>query len=300
VSAPSLLVVGNVNVDLVMGEVDSWPAVGTEIILPHSEMRPGGSAGNTALALDGLGIDHMLVATVGDDAIGNWLMNSFDAKRSVWATIPGATTITVGVVHKGGDRAFFTSQGHLHRSRTHDFGDRIPRAPAEGGYAILSGGYLMPTVEAGTSEMIKLLKSLGWRTAIDPGWPPKGWTEKVRKQATQWYEKADIVLLNLDEVVGVTGETDVAVAVSSLRAQLLDDHILVVKRGQAGASAYCDGASYHVRAPSVEVVDTVGAGDTFNAAFLAHLSEGGDLSSALTRGVMVASRAISTFPRRYR
>ncbi len=299
-SAPGLLVVGNVNVDLVMGEVAGWPAVGTEIILPNSEMRPGGSAGNTALALSGLGMAHTLVATVGDDAIGQWLMASFDKAHSVWAVLPGDTTITVGIVHKGGDRAFLTSQGHLHRSRTHDFGDRIPRAPVGGGYAILSGGYLMPTVEAGTVEMIKLLKSLGWRVAIDPGWPPKGWSERTRKLATHWYEQADIVLLNLDEVKGFTGEDDVAVAVSAMRAEFLDGHVLVVKRGAAGASAYRDGASYHVRAPSVEVVDTVGAGDTFNAAFLAHLSEGGDISAALTRGVMVASRAISTFPRRYR
>lgn len=295
-----LLVVGNVNVDIIMGEVNGWPTVGTEVILPNSEMRPGGSAGNTALALEGLGLPHTLVATVGDDAIGNWLKGSFSEDNSLWAVLPGATTVTVGVIHKGGDRALLTSSGHLQRTRTQDFGDRIPRAPKEGGYAILSGGYLMPTVEAGTLEMIKLMKSLGWTTAIDPGWPPRGWTQKVRSVASQWYERADIVLLNVDEVVGVTGQEDVAVAISALRAELLDGHILVVKRGAAGASAYCDGASYHVRAPSVEEVDTVGAGDTFNAAFLAHLADGGDISSALTRGVMVASRAISTFPRRYR
>jgi sugar/nucleoside kinase (ribokinase family) len=54
-----------------------------------------------------------------------------------------------------------------------------------------------------------------------------------------------------------------------------------------------------VAAPVVEVVDTIGAGDVFNAAFLAALAEGEPLVSCLTSGTKVASRAISTLPRNY-
>ncbi len=51
-----LVVLGNVNVDLILGPVAPWPQVGIEIFVPHDELRVGGSAGNTALAWAGLGV----------------------------------------------------------------------------------------------------------------------------------------------------------------------------------------------------------------------------------------------------
>jgi len=77
------------------------------------------------------------------------------------------------------------------------------------------------------------------------------------------------------------------------------DAVLVVKRGAAGVSATTKGREISIPAPPVEVIDTVGAGDTFNAAFLAALVSGAPLREALARGVAVASRAVSTYPRRY-
>lgn len=73
----------------------------------------------------------------------------------------------------------------------------------------------------------------------------------------------------------------------------------MVKRGGQGASCYRDGTILHAAAPAVRVVDTVGAGDTFNAGLLSALSRGADMGEALQLGIAVAARAISTFPRRY-
>jgi sugar/nucleoside kinase (ribokinase family) len=52
----AILVLGNVNVDLVLGEIDGRPAIGTEVMVERSEMRASGSAGNTSLALTGLAV----------------------------------------------------------------------------------------------------------------------------------------------------------------------------------------------------------------------------------------------------
>ena len=51
-----LAVIGNVNVDLIMGPAAPWPQPGTEIIVDHDELRVGGSAGNAALAWMALGM----------------------------------------------------------------------------------------------------------------------------------------------------------------------------------------------------------------------------------------------------
>ncbi len=45
-----LAVIGNVNVDLILGPAEPWPKAGTEVIVDHDELRVGGQAGNTALA----------------------------------------------------------------------------------------------------------------------------------------------------------------------------------------------------------------------------------------------------------
>lgn len=298
-TVPPLLVLGNANVDLVMGEVAGWPAVGTEVVLPRSEMRPGGSAGNTALALAAMGIPHRFIAAVGDDVLGRWLTEGFDPSSTRWITTHCATTISVGIVHRGGDRAFFTSPGHLQQARLEDLLERIPAAPGPTGFAIVSGGFLMPHICAGTRDLLLRLKERGWRTAIDPGWPPEGWTGETKNLCRDWLTLADIALLNAEEVRGLSGAEDLEQAITVLVDTLADEQTMVLKRGSAGADAFCAGRRLSVEAPVVEVIDTVGAGDTFNAAFLAVLSRGEDLERALNAGVRAASLAISTFPRRY-
>ena len=298
-TVPPILVLGNANVDLVLGEVDGWPAVGTEIMVERSEMRAGGSAGNTALALTGLGVAHRFVASTGNDPNGAWLRSQFDPVSCDWIVDECETTVTVGIVHKGGDRAFFTTPGHLQTARLSDLLDRIPPAPSDLAFAVVSGGFLMPEIEAGTSTLLEVLHKEGWRTAIDPGWPPRGWTEEVRALMSAWFERADVALLNAEEVAASARETDPGAAAATLAEGLRPGQTLVVKGGAKGASAYASGTRIHVPAPQVEVIDTVGAGDAFNAAFLAELSQGGDVERALRAGVQCASRAISTYPRRY-
>ncbi len=109
----------------------------------------------------------------------------------------------------------------------------------------------------------------------------------------------DYALLNAEEVKGLAEDDDLDAAIIKLSARLGGGQTLVIKKGPDGAAAVRDGMLLSAKAPPVKVIDTVGAGDTFNAAFLAALSreEGGQ--AALEHGVRAASLAISTFPRKY-
>ncbi|MBX3529661.1 MAG: carbohydrate kinase family protein [Rhizobiaceae bacterium] len=290
-----ILVLGNVNVDLVLGPVDGWPAIGTEIEVERAEMRAGGSAGNTALALTGLAEPHLMVASTGDDPNGVWLRGEFDLACCDWIDDPGMTTTTVGIVHKGGDRVFFTTPGHLQRATPQALLARVPTAPRPGAVAILSGNLLMPAIRDATSNILVALRERGWTTAIDPGWPPQGFTAPTRAMFGEWLALADHALLNEEEVAALTGGDGASALVAAMRTGT----VLVVKRGPAGALALGGGEDFSVSAPTVEVIDTVGAGDSFNAAYLAAMVAGEPLRDALARGVEVASRAVSTYPRRY-
>ena len=75
-----ITLIGNVNIDLVMGPSHSWPKLGTEVVLPHSEWRVGGATGNSALALQALGSDFRIIANRGDDHFGEWLAQPFAEK----------------------------------------------------------------------------------------------------------------------------------------------------------------------------------------------------------------------------
>jgi sugar/nucleoside kinase (ribokinase family) len=98
------------------------------VVVDWSEMRAGGSAGNTSLALTGLGGSHRFVASTGNDANGAWLRAQFDAASGHWIVDDCNTTVTVGMVHKGGDRVFFTASGHLQRAGLDDLLTRLPAA----------------------------------------------------------------------------------------------------------------------------------------------------------------------------
>lgn len=298
-TVPDILLLGNANVDLVLGEIDGWPAIGTEVMVERSEMRPGGSAGNMALALTGMGVPYLFVASTGDDPNGAWLRSQFDARSCRWIVDEGQTTVTVGIVHKGGDRVFFTTPGHLQTARTQDLLDALPKAPHERAIAAISGGYLMPDVATGTDRLLRELSGRGWRTAIDPGWPPSGWNATTLGQMSEWLGLAEFALLNAEELKGITGSDDIDRAASLLLQRLKPSQTLVVKTGPEGARAYRADKHVAAVAPEVRVIDTVGAGDTFNAAFLTALVRGDGLDEALSFGVDTAARAISTFPRRY-
>jgi sugar/nucleoside kinase (ribokinase family) len=114
-----------------------------------------------------------------------------------------------------------------------------------------------------------------------------------------WLAQADIALVNEVEAQALAGRDRTEDAAELLAARLRPEQVLVVKQGENGASAWRGGRRFHAAAPKVKVIDTVGAGDTFNAGFLAAMAQGAGPAVALAKGVQAASRAISTTPRRY-
>jgi len=295
---PTIYVTGNVNVDLIMGRIAEWPRFGTEIVLPHSENRIGGAAGNTALALQALGVPHRLIASVGDDIFGKWLQSGFTSAD--WAVAKTETTISVGIVNPSGERTFLTSQGHLSVYAVDDVLSLLPKRASPGDILLLEGCFLSPPMLADYERLVDEAKARGFILALDTGWPPQGWEPELRRRTLDWLKRLDHLIINEFEVIGLSGEETQEAAAAALRKVLPSDATLVVKRGPLGASGYRGDQAIDVPAPKVEVIDTIGAGDVFDSGYLAALMEGADLEAALCAGNAAASTAISTAPRRYR
>jgi len=295
---PTITVTGNVNVDLIMGPLAHWPKVGTEIVLPHSETRIGGAAGNTALALEALGARSKLLASVGDDMFGRWLQSGFT--HADWLVTPGETTVSVGVVDPGGERTFLTTQGHLSVFGLAHILQLLPARAEPGDVLFLQGCFLSPPLFEQYEALIDIAVSRGFSLALDTGWPPQGWSPELRSRVLGWLGAIDHLMINQSEVMNLSAAPEPEAAIQVLRKALRPGATLVVKRGGAGATGFRGEESISVPAPKVAVIDTIGAGDVFDAGYLAAHMAGADLKAAIAAGVASASTAISTAPRRYR
>jgi sugar/nucleoside kinase (ribokinase family) len=295
----TLYVVGNINVDLIMGTLDHWPQRGTEVMMNHSELRPGGSAGNCALALEAMQVRHRAVANQGDDGLSAWLGSYFPHSVAHWTRYHCETSLTVGVTHSDHERSFLSNLGHIVRLTAEDVLNQLPLRANEGDIVLLCGTFLCLHLYNEYPLLLSELQQRGFTTAVDTGWPPQGWTEEVRQQMTQWLPLCDWLLLNEVETLGLMDAEDLNMAATQLAQRLSGRGGCVVKCGAQGAG--CWQSHQHITQPAkpVTVVDTIGAGDSFNAGFLAALLHQQNITTALQWGIAVASLAISTQPRLY-
>jgi hypothetical protein len=293
----ALATLGNVNVDLIMGPTAPWPRPGTEVIVAHDELRPGGAAGNAALAWAGLGVPFTIASNVGRDAFGQWLSDAFRPHSGNWTPSPTGTTISVGLTHPGDERTFFTTLGHLPALSWDDA--RAQLDGLEGGLLLVCGTFLTDRLTAEYPALFAWAEARGVDVALDPGWPVTGWTEGERGRAAAWLASTRHLLVNEVEAMALSGADRIPDALRALAALMPSGATVVVKAGPEGAHGRRGGESAHALAPAVRVIDTIGAGDVFNAGYLLAVAEGAPLAGALEAGVALASRAIATSPRTY-
>jgi sugar/nucleoside kinase (ribokinase family) len=117
---------------------------------------------------------------------------------------------------EGGERSFFSTDGHLDDLDAEFFRRNLEGARLEGALALVSGGFAMPGLIAGHSGLLDWLRAHGAEIAIDPGWPGDGWTERSVDLARDWIAKSDHLLFNEMEITGLTAARDVDTAITRI------------------------------------------------------------------------------------
>lgn len=296
--APGLTIIGDVGVDVVLGPIERWPAIGTESLMDHSELRPGGSAGNAALAASYLGAQCRLLSLIGNDSLGAWLAEQFNGLNPSLPVCELATSVSVGIIHACGERTFLTTRGHLEAFDYHHVRPFVGRAKQRGSIALLSGVFLTPKLRSSYTRLIDEVAALGYQIALDTGWPSGNWNGELREEMFGWVERCDHVLLNEIEVASLGNHTDFRAALVNVSRRLKPGASLIVKTGAKGAIGFQNGATLSVDAVATAVFDTIGAGDSFNAGYLLARRDGHDLAGALSAGCGAAASIIARFPRR--
>lgn len=295
---PQFIIIGDVSVDLVLGTLASWPRIGTEQLLPRSELRAGGSAANSALAARHLGLGPRLIGAIGNDDLAQWLRLQLAGIPVELQTCASDTTMSVGLMHADGERTFFTSCGHLQHLDPAFVMERLPPA-TPGSIALFTAPFLLPGLRGHYSLLLAQASARGYQVALDTGWPPESWTPEVLKEVEGWLAHCDHLLVNELEAMSIAGTQDLDAAVPYVARLLRPGARLVVKLGAAGALGHVDGRTERYAAElAPEIFDTVGAGDSFNTGYLAACLEQARLRDALAAGCRTAAAILPRFPRK--
>jgi sugar/nucleoside kinase (ribokinase family) len=287
-SAPDLLVVGDCNPDvLVLGE-DVTPAFGQqEKLVDGISLVIGGSAAITAVAAARLGLSVALVAAVGADPAGTFMLDQLAREGvdvsavAVRESVPTGMTVALS---RGGDRAILTALGAIASLTAAD----IPRALlARSRHVHVSSYFLLAeALGPGLAGILSAAREAGATSSLDTNWDPAGKWGDGRLAAA--IAQADVLLPNEAEAIALSGAASLDAAAGILAA----GRRLVVKLGERGALCADGQWRRRVSLPPVAPVDATGAGDCFNAGLIAGLLGGLALAEAAALGC--AAGALST------
>ncbi|MGZ3147447.1 carbohydrate kinase family protein [Lentzea chajnantorensis] len=281
-----VVVVGDAGLDVVARH--SGPIAHGGDVRAKVTIEPGGAGANTAVWLAACGASPVLVARVGADSAGRQVHAELTAAgvRCAFAVDPDlATCCVVVLVDENGQRSMLPDRGANARFSPADLDPGL-LAGADG-HLHLSGYVLLDATSrpAGLAALAAA-RAAGWTTSVDP-------QAAVLIEATPWFLEdvrgVDVLMPNADELAALAGSPDPAAA-----KQLLS-HVgaVVVTSGPDGASWVDADEIVSVPAERAECVDSTGAGDAFDAGFLAAWLSGASKRDALLGGVRAGSRAVA-------
>jgi sugar/nucleoside kinase (ribokinase family) len=291
-----LLVVGELNPDILIVDPDAQPMFGqVETIVEAIRMEIGSSSAIAACGAARLGLRVAFVGVVGDDAFGRFMLDALDRVGidvggcRIDPTVPTGATV---ILSRGEDRANLTALGAIGELRASD----VPRELlAAARHLHVGSTYLQPALTAELPELFAEARALGLTTSFDCNWDN---TEQWDGEIDRLLREADVFLPNLEEARRITARTAAPAAAGELVRRAAEGRepgrpfTLAVKHGAGGAVAMRGAWEYEVAEAAVlpvEVRDTTGAGDSFDAGFLYGTLAGWPLRDALELGVACGS-----------
>jgi sugar/nucleoside kinase (ribokinase family) len=290
-----LVVLGDCNPDLVLAGEDVQPAFGqVERLVDAAELTIGGSGGIVACGAARLGLRTALAGVVGDDLFGRFMLDALAGRgvdtRAIVVDPSARTGLTV-ILSRPGDRAILTFPGTI-AALTADQVDSGLLASSR--HVHVASFFLQTALATGLPELFARARRAGATTSIDPNWDPsERWDGGLR----DLLGATDVFLPNAEEAMRIA---DVDNAADAARALASGGALVAVKRGSDGALAARDGELIDTEAlPGTEALDTIGAGDSFDAGFLAALLKGWSTPRALALAAACGSlstRAVGGTP----
>ncbi len=295
-------ILGNVNIDLLMGPLPHLPQFGRELVVPTMETRASGASGYTAIALDRLGLPSLCVGALGDDTWGDLIRRQLSKLplvdlSSLETIVSTPTGLSVALLDSQGERGFVTCTGALGHIDPELLARHEARLVASR-YVLICGYFFMPALRGEPMRaFLQRARRAGAVVMLDTGWDLDDWPPATCQEVLSLLPDVDIFLPNADEASALTGADRPA----EMAGRLLQHgaRAVALKLGPGG-SLWADGQGI-VSQPGrpVTAVDTTGAGDCFNAALIYGLEQRWALRRTLAFANAFCSVVVSRMTERY-
>lgn len=299
--SPSICIVGNLNLDLMITGIKRLPQWGEEQFGVDRKSVTSGQAGYMAIAAASLGAQVSIIGVIGDDEDGGRIRKDLADHgvdcSGVTAVSGRATGLTVAIIREDGERCFVSDVGasSAFDARLIDLNWQIvAKAKAMAIVGIFNTPSL--TLDAVHSSFRRARQSNVF-TVFDTGWDSAGWPAATRKGTMDILSSVDLFLPNEDEALAITGLDRVEKALDMLSAACAG--LVVIKRGAKGAVSRLEGEMVEVAARPVENANAVGAGDVYDAAIVTALQRRADPLAAMRFAGKAAEHYVARWNDRY-
>ena len=256
-----ILVAGEINPDLILtGDVKpEFDQV--EKLVDSAVLTVGSSSVIFACGAAQLGLRVAFIGVCGDDVFGRFMLAEMQKRNVNVSNViirPNEQTGLSVILNQDADRAILTHLGLIADLQATDIPDSLLRQTR---HLHVASYFLQTKLQPDLPALFQRAHSLGLTTSLDTNYDPSekwlGFDELL--------SATDVFLPNKTEALSITRSGDV----ESASKQLADkSKFVVIKLGADGALACKDKEITQSKSISVTVVDTVGAGDTFDAGFM--------------------------------
>jgi sugar/nucleoside kinase (ribokinase family) len=281
-----IVVVGELNVDLILTGLPSLPEMGVCKLSKDMHFTLGSASAIFASNISRLGVNVGFVGKIGDDDLGEYILKSLKKRNVETSQIikdkNGKTGICVSISFPE-NYAMASYAGVRETLTLSDVNmDYISKAR----HLHMSSYYLQTGMQERCAELFKRAKEMGLTTSLDPDSDPSGkWDESI----FEVLKYVDIFLPNEKEARHISKCDTIEAALVLFNRKV---ETVVIKTGKTGVWIKIPEKTYHGDVFKVNVVDTTGAGDSFNSGFIYQFLNRSDIRDCILWGNACA--AIST------
>ena len=280
-----ILVAGEINPDLILSG-DVVPEFNqTEKLVEHATLAIGSSSAIFACGAARLGLRIGFIGVCSEDVFGRFMLDAMSKRdvdvSNVIINKDGQTGLSV-ILNQGADRAILTYLGLITALRAADISDDLLR---QARHLHVASYFLQTNLQPDLLTLFRRAHALGLTVSLDTNYDP----------SEQWvgFEEllsvTDIFFPNKTEALSITQTKELESAGRQLAKKC---KFVALKLGVDGAALFTDDRMIATPSTPMNVVDTVGAGDAFDAGFLYGFLNRWDLDVALRLGAVCG--ALST------
>lgn len=264
-------IAGEINMDLVLYGLPEVLPLEREVLATDFQATLGGSSAILAHNLAILGRRVGFITRVGADELGRMALDRLgesgvDLSCAIHADGPTNTGVTI-LLHHGARRRILTYPGTMSVMSRADLNFEYL---ASARHFHLSSLFLQRALAPDLPALFRDLKHAGLTISLDTNDDPEDRWDGVLDQLLEY---VDVLLPNEDEACRMARRDTVEEALLVLSKRV---PCIAVKCGSRGALVQADGKLSRIPPVLVQPVDTIGAGDSFNAGFLSSYLQGAD------------------------